>query len=59
MHPMPTSSAVTRLTLLPSPPRDRAVHTSNVRRYRVARLQMVDDVVARSGRFDHLKSAHD
>jgi hypothetical protein len=59
MPVMHTNPAVTRLTLLPKQPSGRAAIGSPVRRYRVARLQLVDDVVARNARFAHLKSTHD
>jgi hypothetical protein len=59
MPVMQTNLAVTRLTLLPKTSRDRAAIGGPVRRYRVARLQLVDDVVARSARFAHLKTTHD
>jgi len=58
MSTMPRTPAVTRLTLLPSRP--RGDQSPSVRRYRVARLQLVDDVVAaRANRFEHLKRPHD
>jgi hypothetical protein len=56
MVPMPQSSAITRLTLLPTAPRDRGA--AKVRRYRLAavRPQPPQDP---AGRFTHLKRTHD
>lgn len=59
MPVMQTTSAVTRLTLVPTSPRERVRRPGTARRYRIARLQLVDDVVARGSRFTHLKTAHD
>lgn len=59
MTVMPRTAAVTRLTLVPNRPRDGSARATAVRRYRVARLKMVDDQVARGGRFEHLKRSHD
>ena len=59
MPVMPSTSAVTRLVLVHTTPSERVRQPGSARRYRVARLQLVDDVVARNARFSHLKAAHD
>ena len=59
MPVMQSTSAVTRLVLVHTNPRERVRQPGHTRRYRVARLQLVDDIVSRNARFTHLKTTHD
>lgn len=58
MMSMPQSSAITRLTLLPTAPRERGEDAPRVRRYRLATIRPAE---ARdpAARFAHLKRSHD
>jgi hypothetical protein len=55
---MPQTSAITRLTLLPTAPRERGDAEPRIRRYRLAtvRPSATPDPAAR---FSHLKRGHD
>lgn len=58
MRSMPQSSAITRLTLLPTAPREPGAREPKIRRYRLAtvRPERTTDPAAR---FAHLKHGHD
>ncbi|MCW3041202.1 MAG: hypothetical protein JWM31_3107 [Solirubrobacterales bacterium] len=54
---MPQTTAITRLTLLPTAPRERGDRTAKIRRYRLASVRPpAQDPAAR---FTHLKHGHD
>jgi hypothetical protein len=52
------TSAPSRLVLVPASPRSER-DASSVRRYRLARLRLVDREVDRAKRFDRLKRTYD
>ncbi len=58
MRSMPQIDAITRLTLLPTAPRERGVPEQQVlRRYRLAAVRPPQQPDA--GRFDYVKRTHD
>ncbi|MCW3014189.1 MAG: hypothetical protein JWO02_1281 [Solirubrobacterales bacterium] len=58
MLSMPESSAITRLTLLPTAPRERGAHEVKVRRYRLAAVRPPQPRDA-ADRFARLKRTYD
>jgi len=58
MPSMPQPSAITRLTLLPTAPRERGTGDAKLRRYRLATVRPPQGHEA-AGRFSHLKRTYD
>lgn len=58
MLSMPRSSAITRLTLLPTAPRERGAQEPKVRRYRLAAVRP-PQAGQTADRLAHLKRAYD
>jgi hypothetical protein len=58
MPSMPQSSAITRLTLLPTAPRERGADQPKIRRYRLATVRS-ERSTDPAERFAHLKRSYD
>jgi hypothetical protein len=58
MLSMPQSSAITRLTLLPTAPRERGAAEPKIRRYRLATVRAPQGGQS-ADRFPHLKRTYD
>lgn len=57
MRSMTQPTAITRLTLLPTAPRERGAERPKVRRYRLASVRAA--ATDRDARFAHLKRTYD